>query len=102
MKTTYQALTIADAAIGLSASTIDPTGHPQMQYGLGRLEAADVRYRMDGTDPTAAEGVLLASGSLIEFNGHAALKQVKFIRSGGVDGVLRIHCWPTKPVSVTP
>jgi acyl-coenzyme A thioesterase PaaI-like protein len=101
MKTTYQALTIADTAVGLAAATTDPTGHQQMQYGLGRLETADVRYRMDGTAPTSTEGVLLATGSLIELNGHDALKRIKFIRTGS-SAVLRIHCWPVKPISVTP
>lgn len=87
---TYQALTVADTAVGFSVATLADVG----TYGkcFGRLEVADIRFRIDGTDPTATEGVLLQENDIIEIEGLGNLQAFKAIRTGLVSGILRIHC----------
>ena len=50
----YEALTVGATAVGISSGTLDATGAggPMNRFRL-RVEGANVRYRMDGTNPTA-------------------------------------------------
>jgi hypothetical protein len=52
------------------------------------VDVAGVRYRDDGTAPTASVGMPLSAGAVLEYDG--SLSAVQFIRSGGTDAVLNI------------
>lgn len=56
----------------------------------GRLETADVRVRMDGTDATSTEGELIPAGGpvLLDFN---MIAKASFVRKSGTDGVIKGH-----------
>lgn len=70
----YQQITDLSAAAGLTV----PAG---ARYVILRAEAQDVRWRDDGTDPTATVGQLLKAGDTIAFEYGGNLKAIKFIQA---------------------
>jgi hypothetical protein len=89
---TYESVTVGATAVGLAATTLDPTGRGQMTHCTGRLETAQIRFRYDGTDPTASEGTPLEVGDVLEIDSHEDAARLKMIRTGGTSGVLKVHC----------
>ena len=85
----YEALTISTVAVALTSLNL-VLAHGECS---GRLETADVRFRLDGTDPTAAEGQLLLANEIITIKGLSNLQRIRFIRDAGVDATLRITCY---------
>ena len=70
----YQQLTNLSAATGLTV----PSG---ARFVLLRAEGADVRWRDDGTDPTATVGQLLKAGDTIAFEYGGNLQAIKFVQA---------------------
>ncbi len=77
----YQQLTVSNVAVGLTFPT---GGDPH--YALIRTTGA-VRWRDDGTAPTAAIGVPMNANESLEYDGK--LSKIKFIRQS-VDATLDI------------
>jgi hypothetical protein len=67
----FQPITVLTAAVGLTV----PNGAAK---ALVQVESQNVRWRDDGTDPTATVGMLLSAGSILEYDA-AQLDRVKFI-----------------------
>lgn len=90
----YEAITVTDAAIGLTAEKIKPSTGAyaglEARGALLTLETADIRFRLDGTAPTAGEGHYLVAGDSILVLGTQSLKQFQAIRTGVDSGVLRV------------
>lgn len=84
----YEQLTVGAAAVGITASTLSGMG-----ACLVRLETAQIRWRADGTAPTAAIGTLLEIGDVLTLNNIIDARNYQFIRTGAVSGVLDINCW---------
>lgn len=90
---TYESLTVADSSVGLATATISPDGQGQIAQCYGRLETAQIRYRWDGTAPTAAEGILLEVGDVLTIDGFDVASAIRFIRTGATSGVFKVTCW---------
>lgn len=90
---TYESITVATAAIGISATVRNPTGRPPQTACEARLETAQVRFRFDGTAPTSTEGVILDVGDLLTLRGAANMAAFQAVRTGGTSGVLKVHCY---------
>lgn len=76
----FESITVAAAAIGFTSGSWNPsTGHANR--AVVTVETASVRYRYDGSDPTAAEGHLLNAGDVLIVVGYDALSATKFIRT---------------------
>lgn len=90
---TYESLSVGATAVGITSTVITPDGRGQQDACAARLEDGQVRYRYDGTDPTATEGVLLEPGSVLQFPTTEDAKRVKFIRTTSTSGVLKVTCW---------
>lgn len=87
----YESITIADAAKGITTSTLSlVAANGQCS---GRLETAQVRFRVDGTDPTDSEGILLEVGEFITIKQLTNLLAFRAIRTGETSGVLKLHCY---------
>lgn len=73
----YQQLTVSSAAVGLTlpAASNNVTGP---RYAVIRCATANVRWRDDGTNPSATVGVPLNVGEILEYDGN--LSAIKFIR----------------------
>ena len=87
--TTYEQITVANSAIGVAAAT-----YANMAVCELRLETAEVRWRVDGTDPTSAVGTPLYPGDVLRVESVVDMRFIKFIRTGTTSGVLNVWCWP--------
>lgn len=90
---TWEKVTVAATAIGLSAGTISPSGRPVRKACLLTLETAQVRWRVDGTNPDASTGHLMDPGGAVTIRGGTDLTAFRAIRVGGTSGVLSASCW---------
>jgi hypothetical protein len=89
---TYESVTVAASSVGLASATINPTGYDQINRCIARLETAQIRYRI-GADPTAAEGIILEVGDILNIGSAADAQGIRFIRTGGASGTLKVQCW---------
>ncbi len=81
----YESLTVSSTAVSFTAATI-----PQLaDYALVTVESGAVRFRLDGTAPTATVGHELEDGDVLELNQRHELVNAKFIRRDGTDATLR-------------
>lgn len=70
----YQQITNLSSATAL---TVPTTGAQLPSYCIITADTEDVRWRDDGTNPTASVGYPLAAGSELRYDGD--LKKIKFI-----------------------
>ena len=78
----YQQITSLSSAQSLTVPARDKTGLNQKPtFALITSETQGVRWRDDGTAPTASIGMPLAAGVTLQYAGN--LKGVKFINNGG-------------------
>lgn len=78
----YQQITVTNTAIGISAPTKTGANAAMLQ-----VEAAQIRWRDDGTDPTASVGMLMSPGDPpFPYSGN--LSAIKFIRVSATSGTL--------------
>lgn len=97
---TFESITVANTAIGLTNTTYSPTAVAPMTTCSARLEVAEVRYRMDGTNPTTSAGTLMEPGDELPLASPGDMVNVRFIRTGSVSGVLNVSCWRvSRPVA---
>jgi len=89
----YEAVTVADTAIGITTTVVSPAGQPQMNACLVKVITAQVNVTWDGTTPTSLIGVPLDPGDWISFDNHADASRARFIRTTASSGGLRVHCW---------
>lgn len=80
--TGFQQVTVAASAIGLSNPAKNGANAALLQ-----VETAQIRWRDDGTDPTASVGMLMSPGDPpMVYTG--SLSAIKFIRVGATSGTL--------------
>lgn len=78
----FESVTVGETAVGLTIPA-------SAEMAMGVLETSPVRYRDDGTNPTATVGVLVATGSTVVICSRS-LTPIKFIRSDASDGTLQV------------
>lgn len=87
---THEAITVAAAAIGITAGLLSPSGTRKPIRTVMTLETANIRYTWDGTTPTASVGHLARPNDVITLLGYKALSNFRAFRSTGTSGVLRV------------
>jgi hypothetical protein len=90
---TFETITVADTAIGISTLIHSPTALPQMKVCLLRVEAAEVRIRWDGTAPTASVGMPVEVLETIKVETFTDISQLKMIRTTGTSASVTVVCW---------
>ena len=85
----YQQITVLTASVGFASI---PTGSETV---LVQAEAQNVRYRDDGTDPTAAIGMILVTNTIYEFT-VAQFARMRFIEVAAT-AKLNISFYGTAP-----
>jgi hypothetical protein len=76
----YQQITSLSAATGLTVPAVDKNGNKQQPtFALIIAESKDVRWRDDGTDPTASVGMPMTVGVPLQYDGD--LTRIKFIET---------------------
>ena len=85
----YESITV-NTAIGLTATKLSIVGKRPIRV-ICTLETAPIRYRYDGTgtNPTASEGHFMTPRSHLIIEGIGNMKNIRFIKSGTVSGVLK-------------
>jgi hypothetical protein len=85
----YESLTVSSVAVGLASA---PTGYGGNQAScVLTLETAPIRFRMDGTAPTALIGHIMAPGATLKLQGEQIAK-FKAIQLNTVDATIRATC----------
>ena len=83
----YESITVADSAIGFTAAKIQAA---KVKGVFCTVETAQIRFRMDGTSPTSAEGHVLDPGQTLTIINQGTLANTEFIRTGSTSGVLKV------------
>ena len=90
----YEEISVGSSVVQLSSAKITPTSGPYARMSaraaLLSSENGDIRFRIDGGVPSASSGHYLTSGDALVISGTQALQQLRAIRSGDADGLLRV------------
>ena len=84
--TGFEALTVSTAAVSVTPGTITPL----VRSALFIVTKAAVRYRGDGTAPTASTGAPLWPGQVLPLVGKGTIRNAQFIRQDSTDAV--VYC----------
>jgi len=85
-------LTVSTAVSSPTAATVNNTSAPfNFRPSAAQLTVGSngIIYTLDGSTPTATNGLTLASGSLT-LAGHQTVRNLKMIRSGGSDATVNL------------
>ncbi len=85
----YESVTISSTVTGLTASAYTPA-EGFLCGALVTVEGAQVRFRVDGGNPSTTEGHLLNVGDTLTLVNAMEVKNFKAIRAGASDATLRI------------
>jgi hypothetical protein len=89
---TYEAITVADTAVGISAATLLTPEGDHVSACRGTLITAPVNIMYHGASPASTTGEPVQVGSRIEIIGYTNCVQFRAIRSTGTSGELRMTC----------
>lgn len=79
----FEALAVGGTAVPFTAAT-----SLSAKCATAKVEGAQIRYRTDGTAPTATVGVPAEVGDIITVYGSADILAIQFIRTGAVSATL--------------
>lgn len=97
----FETLTVSSVALGITAAKLVVTTARNPTEGVSFMEVQRLdeamftvetnpcRFRLDGTDPTAAIGHLLQPGDSVIIAGFSNLSRLRFIRSGAADATVQ-------------
>lgn len=88
----YELVTVAGTPIGLSAGTLTVNGQP-VDHCSGSLEGGSIRFRVDGTAPSASDGQPVTPGQWIDVSGRSALAHFRAIEQTATNGLIRFTCY---------
>lgn len=83
--TGFQKLTVSNTAVGFTIPTT-----VQTRAVMFTVETDQIRFRVDGTAPDSATGILLEAGDLVEMTNVDMITNFKAIRVTS-DATLQIH-----------
>jgi len=83
-------LTVSNTVVTLTPSVYQPTGEAPAEEAFITGEEGNVRYWLDGTDPTAESGHLLEPGMFYTIRGLTNITQMKMIRAGTTDAKVKV------------
>lgn len=84
----FEQKTIDATARPLTAAVYAPSGQVPAAAAFITTETADLRFRVDGTDPTAAVGHKLTVASTLTLCGRTAIANFRGIRTGATNADL--------------
>jgi hypothetical protein len=86
----YEAITVADTAVGFTVATYAPTGRPSAKMVLITVETQPLRYRLDGVAPTTSEGHALVATDMRYVVGANNIRNFRMVRSTGSSATVRV------------
>ncbi len=88
---TFEQLTVSSTAVGLATTTTTSANDGQQNRFVCRLEQGQIRYRVDGGNPTTSLGTLLEVGDVLELTSNVQGRRFKAIRTTTTDGILNVN-----------
>lgn len=88
-----EAITVSTSAIGISSL---PTTVPVVLVTVD-VEGSNIRYRADGSDPTASIGTPAYNGERLVFDELVEINNLKLIRKGSTDATCTVTYWTQSP-----
>lgn len=85
----FETITVAGVAIGLTVSKLQTSPRPKRVHIV--IEAAQLRYRGDGTDPTSSVGVRMNPDDQIIVEGIENMTNFKVIRTSNTSSTMQVH-----------
>lgn len=82
----YESITVSSTAIGITGALITAI---KANRAIITVETDQVRWRIDGTDPTSSEGHLLSAGDVLTLISTHDLNAFRAIRVTG-DATLKV------------
>ena len=79
----YESISVSSTAVILTVATYGARPHAFIT-----VETAPIRFRLDGTAPTASEGHLADPGDIIHLHNHDQLEDFQAIRTSS-DAVIK-------------
>jgi hypothetical protein len=83
----YESVTVAGTAIGI---TVTPARSILPHAALVTVEDAAIRYRVDGTAPTATEGHIAYPGDVITLSARDEMVGFQAIRKDASSAVIKV------------
>lgn len=88
----YDSITVAATAVGLTQSNVRGTSARfRTEKVVITVETAQLRWRDDGTDPTASEGHLANVGTVLTLENRNRIDRFRAIRTGSTSATLRVN-----------
>lgn len=85
----FEKLTVSNVAVPLSAEIYSKNnGLECCNKATILVETANIRYRVDGDNPTSSLGLLANNGDVISLIGRAEIKLFRAIREAAADAAL--------------
>ena len=81
----FESVTVDDTATALTSGT-----YGDAVRAVITCEDAQIRFRVDGSDPTSSVGHILDSGSLLMLESNDDIAAFRAIRTGSSDGTLMV------------
>ena len=86
----YEEITVSNAAIGFTTALIQPSGASPPRGAVLTLETANIRWRVDGGDPSGAVGHLMTTTDSLVIHGANNMSNFRAFRDAGADGSLHV------------
>ena len=90
---TFEQITVGTTAVGMAATTRNPTGRSQMNRCVIQAEGS-VRWRDDGTDPTSTVGAVIARDDDPMSVSNAVARSIRFISTSAFSVLVNVTCYP--------
>ena len=91
---TFEQITVGATATGLATTTTNPTGRSQMTTCTVQADQT-VRWRTDGTNPTATVGTSLTPTSdPVLLSNTAIARGFRVISTSAFNAVVNVTCYP--------
>lgn len=84
----YESVTVGAGAVGM---TVTAAQNCIPQVAEIAVEDAAIRYRADGSDPSASEGIGVEVGGVITLLNQGEVNQFRAIRRDGTNATLRVQ-----------
>lgn len=82
----FESVSVSTTAVGLTPATYEDWSI----RAIVTVEGGAVRFRSDGTNPTASVGHALEVGDSVTLRDHDEIQRTKFIRRDGTDATLMV------------
>ena|SRR3990167_10297420 len=86
----YESLTVSNSVENLTSAEYTDSDGNRAVKALITIEGAQIRWRIDGTDPAANEGHLSNPFDNIVLNNSSDVRNFKAIRVGLIDATIRV------------